>query len=307
MSKVSKLIKYVFSRDYRYFVNAAHGRYKSTPDDEYIRRLFKARFGFELDLDNPQTFNEKLQWLKLYDRKPEYTTMVDKYAAKQWVADRVGEEYIIPTLGVWENFDEIDFDSLPEQFVLKCTHDSGGVVIVRDKSQFDKKSARKKLNKCLRRNFYYKGREWPYKNVLPRIIAEQYMEDSATKTLNDYKLQCFAGKFDNIFVAEGRYSERGVRYHYFDREWNYLPYCPYDDINISELNNLRPKCYEEMISIAERLSKGLPELRVDLYEINGRVCFGEMTFYSQAGFDTDITPEADRTLGRKLVLPAPNA
>ena len=145
------------------------------------------------------------------------------------------------------------------------------------------------------------------------IIAEEYMEEegaselSSEPVLNDYKLQCFDGKFDNVFVAEGRFSERGVRYHYFDRDWNYIPYCPYDDIDLSALQMLRPEHYEEMIEIAEKLSAGLPELRVDLYEINRRVYFGEMTLYSQSGFDTDITPEADLILGSKLTLPTPNA
>ena len=239
--------------------------------------------------------------------------MVDKLAAKQFVADRIGDKYLITTLGVWESFDQIDFDSLPQQFVLKCTHDSGGLVICRNKENLDIGDAKRKIERSLGRNYYYRYREWPYKDVHPMIIAEEYMEEegaselSSEPVLNDYKLQCFDGKFDNVFVAEGRFSERGVRYHYFDRDWNYIPYCPYDDIDLSALQMLRPEHYEEMIEIAEKLSAGLPELRVDLYEINRRVYFGEMTLYSQSGFDTDITPEADLILGSKLTLPTPNA
>lgn len=286
---------------------------KFLPDELYLKLMYRRIMGKRLDLKNPQTFNEKLQWLKLHDRKPIYTTMVDKYSAKQYVAEIIGEQYIIPTLGIWDTFDEIDFDSLPDRFVLKCTHDSGGVFICRDRDRLNVEEVREIINHSLHKNYYYQFREWPYKDVQPRIIAEEYCEDLSTAVpgkvpvLNDYKLQCFDGEFDNIFVAEGRFSKAGVRYHYFDRNWNYLPYCPYDDIDLSALQELRPKNYERMIEIAEKLSVGLPELRVDLYEVNGNVYFGELTFYSQSGFDTDITPEADRLLGSKLVLPTPKA
>ena len=310
---IKKIVRIITDSDYRFRRNAMLGRYDSMPDDEYLTRLYKAKVGRPLSLSNPITLNEKLQWLKIHDRKPIYTTMVDKLSAKQFVADRIGDKYLITTLGVWESFNQIDFKSLPRQFVLKCTHDSGGIVICRDKANLDIDNAKQKIERSLGRNYYYRYREWPYKDVHPLIIAEEYMEEqgaaelSSEPVLNDYKLQCFDGKFDNIFVAEGRFSERGVRYHYFDRDWNYIPYCPYDDIDLSTLQMLRPKNYEEMIEVAEKLSAGLPELRVDLYEINGRVYFGEMTFYSQSGFDTDITPEADRILGSKLTLPTPSA
>lgn len=308
-----KFLRYV--SDYDFFVAACskYGLFKHMSDEDFLRHLFKAKVGFDLNLDNPHTFNEKLQWLKIHDRDPKYSRMVDKVEAKEYVSSIIGLQYIIPTLGVWERFEEVDFNILPSRFVLKCCHDSGGVVICRDKSKFDIKHAKKIVNSSLRNNFYYRYREWPYKNVKPRILAEEYLEDASTNVqghapvLNDYKLQCFDGKFDNIFVAEGRYSKRGVRYHYFDRNWNYIPYCPYDDIDKSSLQALRPRCYEEMIDIAEKLSEGLPQLRVDLYEINGKVYFGEMTFYSQSGFDTDITHEADCILGSKLILPVPNA
>ena len=163
------------------------------PDKMYIEMLYKVRMGRKLNLDNPQTFNEKLQWLKLYDRKPEYTTMVDKAAVKDYVADKIGSEYIIPTLGVWEHFDDIDFDQLPNQFVLKCNHDSGGLVICKDKASLDMEAAREKIESSLKRNFYYHSREWPYKNVKPCIIAEKYMVDESGTELKDYKFYCFGG------------------------------------------------------------------------------------------------------------------
>ena len=310
MGIIQKGIKYIIDEDYRFKVNANKGLYDSMDDETYLKKMFKAQLGYELNLDNPQTFNEKLQWLKIHDRKPIYTTMVDKHEAKKYVASIIGEQYIIPTLGVWDRFDAIDFDSLPNRFVLKCTHDSGGLVICRDKSKLDMVSAKEKIEQALRQNFYYRFREWPYKDIRPRIIAEEYIEDpkqassGQESVLNDYKLQCFDGKFDNIFVAEGRFSKRGVRYHYFDRDWNYIPYCPYDDIDVEALVDLRPECYDEMIDLAEKLSAGLTELRVDLYEIGGKVYFGELTLYTQSGFDTTITHEADCILGTKLKISA---
>ena len=307
MRSQNKLLRYFIDPNFRFVVNAVRGFHNNMPDEEYLERMFKAKLGYELNLEHPQTFNEKINWLKIHDHKPVYTTMVDKNTAKQYIADRIGEKYSIPTLGVWDRFDDIDFDVLPKSFVLKTTHDSGGIVLCKDKPALDIEYARRKLNNSLRRNYFYYGREWPYKEVKPRIIAEELLQGTNSEEVKDYKLQCFDGKFDNIFVAEGRFSKRGVRYHYFDRDWNYIPYCPYDDIDISSLQELRPQCYEEMINIAEKLSEGLPQLRVDLYEIDGKVYFGEMTFYSQSGFDTDITYEADCILGSKLTLPEPNA
>ena len=174
------------------------------PDKLYIQLQYFYHFYRFANLKNPQTFNEKLQWLKLYDRNPLYTTMVDKYKVKEYVANIIGKEYIIPTLAVYNNVEDIDFDRLPNQFVLKCNHDSGGLVICKDKSKLDKKGAIKKLSKALKNNFYYNGREWPYKNVKPCVIAEQYMEDSETEELRDYKFFCFNGDVKILFVALGR-------------------------------------------------------------------------------------------------------
>lgn len=174
------------------------------PDSFFLKREFRLRMGYPLNLQQPKTFNEKLQWLKLYDRNPLYTTLVDKYAVKKWVSDKIGEEYVIPTIGVWDKFDDIDFDKLPKQFVLKCTHDSGGLAICRDYSSFDIEAARKKINESLKRNFYYQSREWPYKNVRPRIIAEKYMEDSLDAELRDYKFYVFNGEPKFLLLATNR-------------------------------------------------------------------------------------------------------
>ena len=191
-------------------------------DEEYIKLLYESIFGKKLDLDNPQTFNEKLQWLKLHDRNELYKKLVDKYEVKKYVESIIGKEYIIPTINKYEKFDEIKFDELPNQFVLKCTHDSGGIVICKDKKQLDIDNARKKINKSLKNNFYYMFREWPYKNVKPRIIIESFMDDGVNSQLVDYKLQCFWGKVDNILVCVDRDKETGVKYHYFDTNWKYL-------------------------------------------------------------------------------------
>lgn len=274
------------------------------PDRFYLKMLSRLYLGYRLNLIKPQTFNEKLQWLKLYDRNPLYTKMVDKYAAKQYVADCIGEQYIVPTLGVWDTFEEIDFDKLPDQFVLKTTHDSGGIVICKHKATFNIAAARKKLNKSLKRNFYYVWREWPYKNVKPRIIAETYMVDKNKNTLEDYKLMCFNGKVKCTFVATGRFTDTGLRITFFDKDWHVLPFekhYPRTDHTIE-----RPETYDQMVELAETLSKNIPFVRVDFYQINGRIYFGELTFYPGAGLE-EITPiKWDYTLGDWLRLPGEN-
>lgn len=272
------------------------------PAELYLRLKYYRVFHKKLNLRHPVTFNEKLQWLKLYDHNPIYPSLVDKYEVKKIVSEKIGSQYIIPTYGVWNSFDEIDFDKLPNRFVLKCTHDSGGVFIVKDKKSMDIKAARSKINNSLKNNFYYEGREWPYKSVKPRIIAEKYLSDSVeSEELSDYKLQCFDGKVDDILVCSGRNSEEGVKYYYFDKDWNYLPYS-YETEDIEKFKQLKPQNLELMIQLAEKLSRNFPELRVDLYEIQGKVYFGELTLFSNSGFDTTITPEADKILGEKLSL-----
>jgi hypothetical protein len=190
------------------------------PDTLQIKVKYFLVFGKKLNLQHPQTFNEKIQWLKLYDRKSEYTNMVDKYEAKRYVASIIGEEYIIPTLGVWDNFDDIDFDTLPEQFVLKATHFSGGVYICKDRESFDVKKIKKDMNKILKHNFFFSGREWPYKNIKPRIIAEKYMVDESGVELKDYKIQCFNGEPKIIQVDFDRFSERHKR-NFYSIDWVY--------------------------------------------------------------------------------------
>ncbi len=297
---IAKCFRYLKDRRYRFNVNSFHGFYHNMPDDVYLRKLFESRLGEKLHLEDPITFNEKLQWLKLYDRNPEYTTMVDKYAAKKWVADRIGEEYIIPTLGVWKHFDDIDFDTLPNQFVLKCTHDSGGLVIVKDKSKLDKRSAKKKLEKSLKRNFYWVGREWPYKNVPPRIIAEKYMTDESGIELKDYKIFNFNGEPKLIQVDYDRFVEH--KRNLYTTDWQYIeaainyPTDPNHQIN-------RPKQLEKMLDLARKLSDGIPHVRTDFYCIDDRIYFGELTFYHASGFAWFKPESFNQEMGEWLKLP----
>lgn len=301
MNIIAKLMKYLTDPHFRKKTNLAHGMYDSMDDAEYLKLAFELNLGTKLNLESPETFNEKLQWLKLYDRRPEYTTMVDKYEVKKYVADRIGAEYLIPTLGVWDSFDEIDFDSLPQQFVLKCTHDSGGLVICKDKSVFDVKAAKNKINQSLKRNFFFFGREWPYKDVKPRIIAEKYMEDAGSEVLNDYKLMCFNGKVKCSFVCSERFSEDGLKVTFFDRDWNVMPFERH--YPRSQCPIAKPSSYDDMVRLAEQLSKDIPFVRVDFYEVSGKIYFGELTFYPGSGFEEFEPFEWDKTLGSWIELP----
>lgn len=208
---------------------------------------------------------------------------------------------MIPTLGVWDSFDNIDFTNLPNQFVLKCTHDSGGIVICRDKSTFDTQSVKKKMTQCLKTNYFWGTREWPYKNVKPRIIAEKYIEDNKQGELKDYKLMCFNGKVECSFVCEDRYKDTGLKVTFYDADWNVMPFERHYPRN-SVLCE-RPKKYDLMVELAEKLSENIPFVRVDFYEVQGKVYFGEMTFYPGAGFEEFNPPEWDKKLGDWLVLP----
>lgn len=263
------------------------------PDEWYLKILYWLIFKKKLDLGDPQTFNEKLQWLKLHDRQPIYTTMVDKCEAKKYVASKIGEEYIIPTLDVWDSFDDIDFDLLPDQFVLKCTHDSGGLVICKDKSKFDVQSAKKKINQCLRRNFYWYGREWPYKNVKPRIIAEKYMTDESGTELKDYKIFNFDGEPKLIQVDYDRFVEH--KRNLYTTDWKYIEATIQYPTDAGHRIN-RPRQLEKMLEIARVLSADIPHVRTDFYCINDRTFFGELTFHHGSGFEK-FTPES---LGEKM-------
>lgn len=268
-------------------------------DKIYLKMLFPLKTGYKLDLDNPKTYNEKLQWLKLNYRKPELNNMVDKYEAKIFAASIIGEEYIVKNYGVWDGFDDIDFDILPNQFVLKTTHDQGGVVICRDKSKFDYATAKKKLTKHLKFKHYYLTREWPYKDVPPRIIAEELLVDNNKGDIWDYKFYCFDGVPKVMLIATDR-SKGDVRFDYFDMDFNQIELQQGGEKSCRVFE--KPVNFDLMIELASNLSKNLPHVRVDFYDINGKILFGEMTFFDSGGM-AEFEPEKwDYTFGSWIDL-----
>lgn len=275
------------------------GLYNHISDVDYVKKEWKVMFGTELNLEAPKSFNEKLQWLKVYDHNDTYTMMVDKYKAKTYVASLIGKEYIIPTLGVWDSFDDIDFEQLPDKFVLKCTHDSGTVIICRNKSNLNKNDIKKNITKFLKRKYYYCHREWPYKNVQPRIIAEQFMQNGSDKELKDYKFYCFNGIPRYLYVSVGMDNHDTARISFLNIDWTFADFGRTDYRPLEQLPQ-KPNRYDEMIEIAKKLSKGIPFLRVDLYEINGQIYFGELTFSPCAGMMPFDPPEADLKMGKLL-------
>lgn len=271
-------------------------------DKAYLKLRYNCIMGKKLNLDNPVTYNEKLQWLKLYDRKPEYAKMVDKYEAKKYVADIIGEEYIIPTLGVWDNVNDIDFDTLPNQFVLKCTHDSGGLVICKDKAELDIENAKNTLNHFLNRNFYNVHREWPYKDVKHRIIAEKYMEDESGKDLKDYKFFCFNGEPKLLYISEGLSDHSTAKISFADMDYNIAEFKRNDFKPFNELPK-KPINFEKMKELAKVLSKDRAFIRVDFYEINKKIFFGELTFFPCSGYLPFDPEKYDKILGDWITLP----
>lgn len=295
-------LKYIKNDPKRLFsLLGSKGLLNWMPDEQYIKCQFRLAMGYRLDLKNPKTFNEKLQWLKLHDHNPLYTTLVDKYAVRQYIGETLGEEYLIPLVGgPWKNAEEIDFDALPEQFVLKCNHDSGGVIVCKDKSMLDIDAARKKLNERLKKNYYYANREWPYKNVKPCILAEKYMADEKGE-LEDYKFFCFHGEPKLLYVCTERNTEKGLHTTYFDLNWEKLPIRR--DFPISDGEIEKPACFDEMIEVAKKLAAVSPYVRIDLYDIQGKPRFGEFTLYPGSGMRFIDPPEWNERMGSWIVLP----
>ena len=289
----NKLIAFVL---YRYLAKII------TNDKLYLKILFRVQMGYWLDFKNPITFNEKLQWLKLYNRKPEYTSMVDKYAVKNYVASKIGSQYIIPTLGVWSTVEEIEWDKLPNQFVLKTTHGGGGcgVVICKDKASFDFDTAKKKLKRSLESDIYRMYREWPYKGVKKRIIAEKYMTDGE-KELEDYKVHNFNGVPKVILVCRDRFKESSMIDDFYSDRWELLDIRRPGHPNSSDSIDC-PEKLTEMLELSRKLSQDIPFLRTDFYTVDNRIYFGELTFFPAAGM-TPYEPEIwDKTFGSWLKL-----
>lgn len=271
------------------------------PDKTMLKIEYRLKLKKRLRLNPPITFNEKLQWLKLYDRKPEYTIMADKYAVREYIKDKIGERYLVPIYGVWDDAHDIDFDKLPNEFVLKCTHDSGSVTICRDKRSLDKNNTIQKFSKMLKRNSYIAGREWPYKNIKPRVIAEMLLKEKNYEYLPVYKIFCFNGDPKIIQQLQNDKQENET-VDYFDINWNRLNMK--QRFPNSEVPLPRPQTLDEMLEIAKKLSKGIPFVRIDLYEVNGKILFSEHTFYTDAGYSI-FEPEEenwDERLGEYIDL-----
>lgn len=287
---------------YRILAKLIVGKKIPITDKTYLSILYRASFGKHINWESPVTFNEKLQWMKIYDRQPIYTKLVDKYEVRQVVEKKIGKEFLIPLLGVWDSFEDIDFDKLPKQFVLKCTHDSGSVVICDNKESFDKESAKKKLIAAMKKNYFWKGREWPYYNVTPRIIAEEYIRDIAIDKLNDYKFFCFNGECKFMYVARDR--DKGhdkLRFDYYDANYIKLPVRQATHLS-STREYKKPDEFDKMREIAETLSKGLREVRIDLYAVNGKIFFGEYTFFNQGGMVPFVPDKYDEVFGQYIKL-----
>ena len=274
---------------------------KFLPDDLYIKMIFHSRVGYYPNLNNPRTYNEKLQWLKLNYKRDDYAMMVDKVTAKEYVASIIGEKYIIKTLGVWDNVNDIDWDSLPNQFVIKVTSDSGGIVVCKDKTALDIDLAITKLQKGWGKNYYMYNKEYPYRDLRPQIIAEEYIEDESGFELKDYKFFCFDGTPKYLFVASDRQkSNEETKFDFFDLEWNHLPVINGHPNSSVELK--KPVNFDEMIQVATRLSQGIPHVRVDLYN-NGNIYFGELTFFHWSGMIAYQPEEWDYKFGEYINLP----
>lgn len=290
------------SNKYDFWAHALNRLVYVLPDKWYLFFRFKNRVGYWPHLNHPRTFNEKLQWLKLNDRHAEYTQMVDKIDAKKYVASIIGDKYIIPTLGVWNSVDEIEWDKLPNQFVIKVSSDSGGIVVCKDKQTLDIEKAKEKLTNGWGKNYYVHNKEYPYRDLTPRIIAEEYKEDESGYELRDYKIFCFNGEPKILFVASDRQKAgEDTKFDFFDLNWNHLPFTN-GHPNSKEFI-AKPKNFEEMLEIAKKLSVGIPQVRIDLYNCNGQIYFGEITFFHWSGMTAFDPIEWDFKLGKMIKLP----
>ena len=299
MSKIRTFIE-----NPQYFITspAAKGWLNWVPDSLYLKVLYRVIMGRKLNLKNPKEYNEKLQWLKLNDRKPEYSTMVDKYEVRGYIEDLLGDKYLIPCLGIYDSVDDIDIDALPDRFVLKCTHDSGSVEICKDKSSFDIEGARHRLSQAMKRNYYATYREWPYKYVKPRIIAEGYLEGDGGD-LKDYKVMCFNGEAKIIEVHENRFVEGKVHTQtFYDREWNIVPLTQIETVTVDRPGE-RPRQLDEILRLSELIAKNMYHARIDWYIEGDKIYFGEITFFDGSGFESFSTPEMERMLGDMINLP----
>lgn len=302
MLRLFKAVKCITDSKCRFWVLSALGHYDHVNDQTFLEKAFQSKLEKELDWNVPATFNEKLQYLKLYDRRPEYTRMVDKYRVREYITEKLGAQYLIPLIGVWDDPEKIDFSTLPEQFVLKCNHNSGlGMCICKDKSKLNIRKVKAGLRKGLRQNYYLTGREWPYKNVPRRIIAEQFMQSDAGG-LTDYKIHCFNGEPKLILVCKDRFVPTGLTEDFYTPQWEHLDLRRPTHPNATE-PMAKPDELDQLLEFSRILSKDIPFLRVDFYIVEGHVYFSELTFFPASGFEKFEPEEWDQTLGDWLKLP----
>lgn len=290
------------SRIYEYLSWIKIKMNENLSDEEYIKKNYKENTGKELNLDTPRTFNEKLQWLKLYDRNSMYTKMVDKYLVKNYVSKIIGDKYIIPIIGgPWYEVEDIDLNLLPDSFVLKCNHDCGSVFVCKCKKNFNFESVKEKIRNNLSRNYYLKNREWPYKNVTPCVFAEKYMAGDSGGDFKDYKFFCFNGKAKYMFIASDRMNiGTETKFDFFDMDFNHLPFT--NGHANAPIRPEKPHCFDEMKKLAEKLSIGIPHVRVDFYEVNRHAFFGEFTFYHWGGNMNFVPEDWDKIFGDNIDL-----
>lgn len=271
------------------------------PDKPYLKIQYKHLTHRKLNLDSPVRYNEKLQWIKLYDRQPIYTDLVDKYKVKKIISDRIGEKFVVPLLAVWNSPEKIDISSLPDQFVIKTNHDSKGVIVCKDKTQFDLEKARLFFSERMKRNGFDYGREWPYKDIDRKIIAEQYLEDYSGG-LMDYKVMCFNGEPKLVQLHQGRFTDHYSQ-DFYDIEWNLQPFNQVGEIS-SGFPAPKPSFLPEMLELSRKLSASIPHVRVDWYHANGQLYFGEMTFFDASGYLEFVPDKYNEILGSWIQLPS---
>jgi hypothetical protein len=302
MSILKKISNLLVSRTERFVLLSHRGFLNFLPSKLFVRIAYKVYVKRKLNLKNPVLFNEKLQWLKIHNRDPLYNRLVDKYEVREYIKETIGENHLVPLIGVYQSIEDIPWEELPNRFVLKCTHGSSFNIICRDKSKLDITEAKKKLKNWLKRNWYWIGREWPYRDVKPRIICEKYITDSDSKDyLTDYKFYCFGGIVDSVLVCLDRTSGH-TKFYFFDHNWQLKRYNVMGKAAPEGFTIEKPQKMDEMFEIAKKLSNKIPFVRIDLYCSNDNIYFGEFTLYPSAGFDPNRLLETEKFFGSKVDL-----
>lgn len=295
-----KKLKYIISHPQYIFLMLGHrGFFNWMSDEQYLKIGYRVKMGKKLNIKSPVTYNEKLQWLKLHYKNPLLTQLADKYAVREYVGNKIGKDYLIPLIGVWDDTENIDFDQLPNELVLKCTHDSGSVIICKDKTRLNIQETTKKLDKIMSQNYYWGQREWVYKDIKPRIIAEKLITNESEKDLKDFKFFVFNGEVKFMFIASDRSTD--IRFDFFDRDFNTISVKQKHPT--SQYTLQKPENYDKMVELAEKLAEDIPHARVDFYNINGQVLFGEMTFFHFSGWEKFEPEKFDTLFGSWLELP----